>query len=248
MSIAALTLPRMSDPLIGRPEMPGYGVPDALEGALPWDWAVERLRECRNYFVASTRPDGRPHLMPVWGCWVHGMFVFSTAITSVKSKNLLANPACVVTVDDGHEAVIVEGTAKIVDKDEIPDFFASLQAEVRLQHPGRQEVGRRPERRVRFRRGRHVRDVRDEVALGPLGGPTSSASVRQRCRRRPSGTRRPRRRDVEPDARRSPSSRGVHADITIVRPTTTEFAEKASASSGVSTIGDGTSDAMTSRP
>jgi hypothetical protein len=113
----------MSEPLVGRPEMPGYGVPDALEGARPWDWAVERLRECRNYFLATTRPDGRPHLMPLWGCWVHGMFVFSTAITSTKSRNLLANPACAITVDDGHEAVIVEGTAKIVDSDEIPDFF-----------------------------------------------------------------------------------------------------------------------------
>ena len=47
----------------------------------------------------------------------------SDAITSTKSRNLLANPACAITVDDGHEAVIVEGTAKIVDSDEIPDFF-----------------------------------------------------------------------------------------------------------------------------
>jgi pyridoxamine 5'-phosphate oxidase-like protein len=113
----------MPDPLVGRPEMPGYGVPDEVEGALPWSWAEERLVACRNYFVASVKPDGRPHVMPVWGAWVHGMFVFSTAITSVKSKNLLANPGCVVTVDDGHEAVIVEGEAKIVEKDEIPDFF-----------------------------------------------------------------------------------------------------------------------------
>ena len=113
----------MSEPLVGRPEMPGYGVPETLEGAHDWDWALERLAKCRNFFLATTRPDGRPHVMPLWGCWVHGMFVFSTAITSVKSQNLLKNPACAVTVDDGHEAVIVEGTAKIVTKDEIPDFF-----------------------------------------------------------------------------------------------------------------------------
>lgn len=113
----------MSEPLVGRPHMPGYGVPETLDGALEWDWALERLRRCRNFFLATTRPDGRPHAMPVWGCWVHGMFVFSTAITSVKSRNLLANPNCVVTTEDGHEAVVIEGTAKVVTKDEIPDFF-----------------------------------------------------------------------------------------------------------------------------
>ena len=103
--------------------MPGYDVPEGVTGALPWSWAEERLAACRNYFVASVKPDGRPHVMPVWGAWVHGLFVFSTAITSVKSKNLIANPGCVVTVDDGHEAVIVEGDAKVVQADEVPDFF-----------------------------------------------------------------------------------------------------------------------------
>jgi hypothetical protein len=115
----------VTTPLTGRPEMPGYGVPDSNEDALPWSWAEERLVNCRNYFVATTRPDGRPHVMPVWGNWIHDMFVFSTAITSVKSKNLLANPNCVVTIEDGHESVIVEGVAKIVEMADVPDFIAA---------------------------------------------------------------------------------------------------------------------------
>lgn len=102
--------------------MPGYGVPEALDDALPWSWAEAHLVECRNYFVSSTRPDGRAHAMPVWGVWVHGAFVFSTAITSVKSKNLLENPHCIVTVDRGHDAVILEGEAKITPLGDIPDF------------------------------------------------------------------------------------------------------------------------------
>jgi hypothetical protein len=112
----------MTTPLLGRPQMPGYGVPDELDDALPWSWAEERLSDCRNYFVASTRPDGRPHAMPVWGVWVHGMFVFSTAITSVKSKNLIANPACVVTAELGPDALVLEGDAKITPLAELPDF------------------------------------------------------------------------------------------------------------------------------
>lgn len=108
--------------------MPGYGVPEIAEGALPWSWAEERLEKCRNYFVASVRPDGRPHVMPVWGVWIHGLFAFSTAITSVKSKNMMANPQSIVTIDDGHESVIVEGTSKIVEIGEVPDFVKAYKA------------------------------------------------------------------------------------------------------------------------
>jgi hypothetical protein len=103
--------------------MPGYGVPDSNDGALPWSWAEERIAECRNYFVATTRPDGRPHVMPVWGAWTDGEFVFSTAISSVKATNLKTNPNVVVTIE--HEmknAVVLEGEARLVQLDEVPGF------------------------------------------------------------------------------------------------------------------------------
>ena len=93
--------------------MPGYGISEGTEGLLPWSWAQERLEKSRNYWVASARPDGRPHLMPVWAVWLDGALYFSTAKTSVKARNLLANPNCVVTTEQGHEAVILEGTAAV---------------------------------------------------------------------------------------------------------------------------------------
>lgn len=95
--------------------MPGYGISESLEGALPWAWAEERLRGCRNFWVSSVRPDGRPHATPVWAVWLDGALYFSTARTSVKARNLLANPACVVTTERGDEAVILEGTATVED-------------------------------------------------------------------------------------------------------------------------------------
>jgi hypothetical protein len=105
--------------------MPGYGVPEKLEGALPWSWAEERLVKCRNYFVATTRPDGRPHVMPVWGLWIsdRNLFGFSTSIKSIKSQNLLANPVCAITIEDGHNTVILEGAARLTDLEELPDFL-----------------------------------------------------------------------------------------------------------------------------
>ncbi len=52
--------------------MPGYGLLDAAQGAglLPWSWAVERLQRSHDYWVATVRPDGPPHVMPVWGVWM----------------------------------------------------------------------------------------------------------------------------------------------------------------------------------
>jgi nitroimidazol reductase NimA-like FMN-containing flavoprotein (pyridoxamine 5'-phosphate oxidase superfamily) len=94
--------------------MPGYGIPDSTEGLLPWSWAVERLSKAHNYFVATTRPGGRPHVMPVWGLWLDPAFYFSTGTTSRKARNLAANPSCVVCPENAGEAVVVEGLAEEV--------------------------------------------------------------------------------------------------------------------------------------
>ncbi len=59
------------------PLMPGYGISDANsgKGLLEWSWATERLMKAHNYWLATTRPDGRPHCMPVWGIWLEdGLF------------------------------------------------------------------------------------------------------------------------------------------------------------------------------
>ena len=98
-----------------RPHMPGYGIlaPDAGTGLLPWSWAEERLTKARNYFVATTHPDGRPHVMPVWGVWLDDSFFFSTGPNSVKAWNLKANSRCVVCPEGGGQAVVLEGTAEL---------------------------------------------------------------------------------------------------------------------------------------
>ena len=93
--------------------MPGYGIAAAGEGKrlLPWSWARERLEKSKNYWISTTRPDGRPHSVPVWGIWMDERFIFSSGRESRKVRNLAANPRCVITNDNGDEAVIVEGAA-----------------------------------------------------------------------------------------------------------------------------------------
>jgi nitroimidazol reductase NimA-like FMN-containing flavoprotein (pyridoxamine 5'-phosphate oxidase superfamily) len=86
---------------------------------LPWSWATERLEQARNYWISTTRPDGRPHAMPVWGIWLDGTFFFGSGSDSAKSRNLAANPAVVVHLESGDETVIVEGRAEPVLDDEL---------------------------------------------------------------------------------------------------------------------------------
>jgi PPOX class probable F420-dependent enzyme len=99
--------------------MPGYGISESREGLLPWSWAVERLQKNRNFWVSTTRPDGRPHAMPVWAVWHSDSLYFSTGRTSVKARNLLANPACTATTEPADEAVILEGVATVEEDHDV---------------------------------------------------------------------------------------------------------------------------------
>jgi PPOX class probable F420-dependent enzyme len=106
--------PSGPEPVASRPHMPDYGISPAEDGLLPWAWAVQRLERAHNYWVATTGPDGSPHLAAVWGLWRDGAFVFSTGASSRKAGNLAADPRCAVTPEHAGEAVVVQGTAERV--------------------------------------------------------------------------------------------------------------------------------------
>jgi len=101
-------------PRASRPYMPGYGLPSGEKGLLPWRWAERRLLDSHNYWLVTTRPEGAPHAMLVWGIWFENKFYFSTGRKSRKARNLFANPHCVVGTERSREAVIVEGLAREV--------------------------------------------------------------------------------------------------------------------------------------
>ncbi len=107
-------MPTVVKPAIGRPHMPGYGVPRDLKGALPWKWAEQRLQKAHTYWLSTTRPGGRPHAMPVWCVWVEGRLFFSTGRKSRKARNLARNPRCVVCAAVGRGSVVLEGSARLV--------------------------------------------------------------------------------------------------------------------------------------
>lgn len=106
-------------PVASRPRFPrGYGIAESNDGLLPWSWAEERLESSRNYWVGTTKPDGAPHAMPVWGIWFGGAVVFSTSAESRKGRNLARDPRAVVHVESGDEVVVLEGEVEEIALDE----------------------------------------------------------------------------------------------------------------------------------
>ena len=105
-------------PVTDRPIFPeGYGVPETTEGLLSWDAVEGRLRASEHYWLASVRPDGRPHSVPRWGVWLNGRFYYDGAPTTRHTRNVEANPAVTLTLESGTEVVIVEGESRATRAD-----------------------------------------------------------------------------------------------------------------------------------
>ncbi|MBM3948047.1 MAG: pyridoxamine 5'-phosphate oxidase [SAR202 cluster bacterium] len=103
---------------------PGYGVHRGEVGLLDWDAVRERLAKARNYWVATTRSDGGPHVVPVWGLWLEKAFYFSTDSASRKGRNLAVDPRVVMHLESGDEVTILEGRAERVAEASVLGRFA----------------------------------------------------------------------------------------------------------------------------
>jgi Pyridoxamine 5'-phosphate oxidase len=90
---------------------PAYGTP---ERTLDWDSVQERIEAAERYWLSTTRPDGRPHTMPVDGIWMNGLLYFGGAPETVSMRNVKANPEVVMHLEDPLQVVILEGIAEWV--------------------------------------------------------------------------------------------------------------------------------------
>jgi hypothetical protein len=97
--------------IVGRPVVPdGYGVQD--EGPyLEWVDVEDWLVESTEYWLATTRPDGRPHVVPRWGVWLDERFWYDGSPLTRHARNLAHNPACALHLESGTTVTIVEGTS-----------------------------------------------------------------------------------------------------------------------------------------
>jgi nitroimidazol reductase NimA-like FMN-containing flavoprotein (pyridoxamine 5'-phosphate oxidase superfamily) len=122
-------------PTAMRPKMQNYGVPPEQDGMIAWSWVDARMRDAHNYWIASTRPDGRPHAAPVWGFWIDGALYFGSDPASRKAKNIALNPYIVVHLESGAEAVMLEGRAVITDMSESLSVLETMVEQSKAKYP-----------------------------------------------------------------------------------------------------------------
>jgi len=117
--------------------MPGYGLlgPDQGTGVMPWSWAVERLTASHDYWVATTWPDGRPQVTPVWGAWMDDALWFSCGNHSRKARNLDRDARCSVATSDAYQPVVLDAVVeRINDRGAVQRFTGVSNAKYEVDY------------------------------------------------------------------------------------------------------------------
>ncbi len=109
--------------MVSKPHMPADYLSLHKGDFLPWSHAEQRLERSRSYWICTTRPDGRPHSMPVWGCWLDGALWFSTGIETRKAKNIAHQPEVSIHLESADDMVMFEGRAQEVDPKKFEKAF-----------------------------------------------------------------------------------------------------------------------------
>ncbi|HSL28311.1 MAG TPA: pyridoxamine 5'-phosphate oxidase family protein [Anaerolineales bacterium] len=95
---------------ITRPTFP-RGYVDNPVSFLTWDWVARRLTESENYWLCSVRPDGRPHVVPRWAVFLDGNVYYDGSPETRHNQNIESNPHVSLHLENGTEAIILEGTS-----------------------------------------------------------------------------------------------------------------------------------------
>ena len=89
--------------------------------ALPWSRARDQLvagasQPVTSFFLATTRPNGRPHVAGIGVAWHDGDLYFQTGPRTRKARNLAANPAATISAGlDGIDLVLDGDASKVSD-------------------------------------------------------------------------------------------------------------------------------------
>jgi F420H(2)-dependent biliverdin reductase len=73
---------------------------------------LQKLEQQQIIWLACVRPDGRPHLTPVWFIFYDEMFYIATDPKNVKVRNLKLNPRAALALEDGVHPLICEATGR----------------------------------------------------------------------------------------------------------------------------------------
>jgi pyridoxine/pyridoxamine 5'-phosphate oxidase len=110
---------------------PTFSSVDAI--VTSWTEARSGLEHAEVFWLATVRPDGRPHCTPLISVWLDGACWFVTGPTERKALNLDANPHCVLTtgcndLSSGLDVIVEGDAAQVTDRGVLERVAAAFRA------------------------------------------------------------------------------------------------------------------------
>jgi nitroimidazol reductase NimA-like FMN-containing flavoprotein (pyridoxamine 5'-phosphate oxidase superfamily) len=98
---------------------------------MPWSRPLSQLNAFvagphNGMWLATTNPDGRPHVNGIGAVWLDDRFYFTSRLDTRKSRNLASNPACSIALELPDIDLVVDGTAAVVDDEATLERLAAL--------------------------------------------------------------------------------------------------------------------------
>lgn len=147
-------------PTADRPRIPAeYGIPTSTKDLLAWSHLEERLVAATVYWIATSGPGGVPRVRPLDGLWHSGVLYVGGSPKTRWARDLAENPRVSVHLDDGSDAVILEGEAELLEHGVDDDLAVTLANLSNAKYP---QYGMTPE----MYRGPGPFAIRPRVAFG----------------------------------------------------------------------------------
>lgn len=80
---------------------------------LSWEDVRTRLEQAKQYWLATNRADGSPHLVPLDGLWVDDRWYYGGSPETLHVRAVRANPQVTMHLPDPWKVVVVEGEVRV---------------------------------------------------------------------------------------------------------------------------------------
>ncbi|ADB32376.1 pyridoxamine 5'-phosphate oxidase-related FMN- binding protein [Kribbella flavida DSM 17836] len=85
----------------------------ARESSNPGPELPARLAREQNVWLCTLRPDGSPHVTPVWFVYMGSTWWIGSAERNRKVRNVERDPRVSLALEDGRNPVVAEGQARV---------------------------------------------------------------------------------------------------------------------------------------
>jgi len=87
-----------------------------MSGHIPWRKIDIWLQGFRSIWLSTTRPNGKPHCVPIWYYWLpdEKVVYIATHYTSVKAANLTQEQYVILSAGNADDTIILEGEAHLI--------------------------------------------------------------------------------------------------------------------------------------